>query len=245
MLRLAKGEIEEVEVEIEESLTLNELTKNPKSIWGLLFYAGYLTLVEPEPISRKRWKLRIPNNEIRESYTTIIEIINTRLMVNLEHKNCLDTENFSKFAESFNKMVGRVLSYNSLNDEQSYQDHIAIFLAINNPNWHVETENITSNGRSDIRAFSMNNNRDIAYIFEVKYVKEEKDIESAMKKALNQIQTKMYHERLTSYGNIKKILCYAIIGYKRSIRFSKKEELKVDDGKVIPSEKKTRNDELL
>ena len=69
MEQLVSGE--EVQKEIRQELTWPELYSSPDNIWSALFMTGYLTW-RGEP-DGKRYRLVIPNREIREFCKVLLE----------------------------------------------------------------------------------------------------------------------------------------------------------------------------
>ncbi len=60
-----------IDITVNEKLNYGELTEhNPSDFWTLLFYAGYLTIAERLPSHPLDFRVRIPNEEIRETFKT-------------------------------------------------------------------------------------------------------------------------------------------------------------------------------
>ena len=58
-----------IEITVNEKLNYNDLgAHDPEDFWTLLLYSGYLTIAERSPGASTKLKVRIPNEEIRETF---------------------------------------------------------------------------------------------------------------------------------------------------------------------------------
>ena len=210
--QLIRGEA--IEKAIDENIILKEVTLREDLLWSFLLMGGYLkqTGERREPASGKIfYKLSIPNEEVKTTYTGIIDryfstkIENKKLEIML--KALIDGD-VGLFEEMLQKVVNAVYSYHDFGDESEKVYHALVAGMFT---WITNTHDIKSNresgyGRYDIMVIPHDPTR-IGYIIEFKKTRKNETVESAIKSALKQIEEKKYETELVERGikNIKKL----------------------------------------
>ncbi len=212
--QLVQGE--SIEKAIEEDIVLKDVFIRENLLWSFLLMGGYL-----KPSAKRRddvagkvyYSLSIPNNEVRITYTRIIDryftskIENKKLEIMLK---ALVEGDVALFGKLLRKIVAAVFSYHDFGGEPEkvYHALVAGLLV-----WISSTHEIKSNresgyGRYDI-SVSPRDPRKTGYVIEFKTIdtEEGETIESAVESALKQIEAKKYETELIERGiaNIKKL----------------------------------------
>ena len=93
-------------------------TSNTESLWGLFVNAGYLTVIKK--INNKRYRIEIPNDEVREEFESL-----TSFYLNIEEtaldnlrQSLIDADE-KLFTETYQNILLRP-SYHDLERENSY-----------------------------------------------------------------------------------------------------------------------------
>lgn len=209
---------EEIIKEIHPELTYPEMYQSLENVWSLLFMTGYLT--QRGRVDTKRYKLAIPNLEIRD-------IFKTQIMEYFKESVSKDGDTLSRFCDALKngeeKQVEDLLE-NYLKKTISIRDtfvrktmkenfYHGILLGIlgMKEEWGVFSNQETGEGYSDILIETENS--EMAILIEVKYA-EDGDLERTCERALKQIEEKKYDEELRENG-VDRILKYGIACYKK------------------------------
>jgi hypothetical protein len=222
--QLIRGET--IEKAIDQNIILKEVDIREDLLWSFLLMGGYLkpTSKRREPASGKIfYKLSIPNEEVKTTYTGIIDryfstkIENKKLEIML--KALIDGD-VGLFEEMLQKVVTAVYSYHDFGDEPEKVYHALVAGMLT---WITSTHDIKSNresgyGRYDIMVIPHDPTR-IGYIIEFKKTRKNETVESAIKSALQQIEEKKYETELVERGikHIKK-LAFAFSGKEVFVR---------------------------
>lgn len=214
---------ETVTKEIHEELTYQRLYDSVENVWSVLFMTGYLTYRgKPEG---KRYRLTIPNMEIRNIFTE-------QVMAMFRKKVQEDTKSLDKFCDflkngdsvqaeqAFTAYLNRTISIRDTFSRKSIKENfyhgILVGVLSQKKGWYVKSNEESGSGFADIFIRIENEKEDIGIIIEVKYA-ENGRYESACRKALQQIESKGYADRFRADG-CRKILKYAAACYKKQCR---------------------------
>ncbi len=215
--QLIRGE--SIEKAIDENIVLKEVTQREDLLWSFLLMGGYLkqTAERRDPASGKIfYTLSIPNEEVRTTYTGIIDryfstkIENEKLEIMLK---ALIAGNIKLFEKMLKMIVLAVFSYHdfAIEPEKVYHALVAGLLI-----WITDTHEIKSNresgyGRYDIVIIPKDPTQ-TGYVIEFKSVDQDENetVDSAIKAALAQIEEKKYETELVERG-IKQIKKLAIV----------------------------------
>ena len=193
---------------LNENLTHNEVDANVENIWSLLYMTGYLTgTFDP---SSNRYRLKIPNREIRQIYTQqVLEWFKEKAAAETEKLSVLYTAFESGDTETITDYLNeQLLDTVSFYDAQESFYHGFLLALLNTcANWRVSSNMETGKGRSDILV--ERKDRKIGFVIEVKDVKDEKRLDTACATALKQIEDKNYIAVLNRY-RVKEIWIYGI-----------------------------------
>ena len=209
---------EEIEKEICQELTYQDMYANIENIWSVLFMTGYLTYHgKPE---NNRFCLAIPNLEIRNIFTTqIMEYF--RKNVQADGKtlksfcDALEQGDDETVEEILQQYLKKTISIRDTfvqkqMKENFYHGILLEILGIKE-RWAVSSNRESGDGYSDIVVETENSEKGM--ILELKYA-QDGNLEQACRKALAQTTEVHYAEILEDKG-INEILCYGIAFYKK------------------------------
>ena len=214
--RLISGE--EIAKEIYQELTYNELDNSIENLWSVLFMTGYLTQRGQDG---KKYRLTIPNNEIRELFISQIR----EWFRDVSRK---DGETINRFCEAFPdrnpEQIEEIFSDYlwktiSIRDtasvrKENFYHGILLGLLGYKTNWLVKSNAESGIGYSDILVEVPDNRTGI--VIELKYA-ENGDMEAACEQALLQIEDRNYAARLKDDG-MRNIIKYGVACYKKNCK---------------------------
>ena len=207
---------EEIIKEIHQELVYPEMYQSVENVWSLLFMTGYLT--QRGRVDAKRYKLAIPNLEIRD-------IFETQIMEYFKESVAKDGDTLSRFCDALKNgeetKVGEIFeSYlkktisirdtfvKKASKENFYHGILLGILGVKEE-WYVSSNQESGEGYSDILVETENS--ETVILIEVKYANDG-NLDQACKRALQQIEEKKYDEELRENG-VDKILKYGIACY--------------------------------
>ncbi|GLG05330.1 PD-(D/E)XK nuclease domain-containing protein [Sellimonas catena] len=219
-----KGEMEalidgkEVEKEIHEDLTYHEIYDSVNHLWSMLFMTGYLT--RQEPADGDRYKLVIPNLEIRSIFIRQIMAM-FKKEVSKDGKllesfcNALEQGNAAEVEKLFSSYLKKSISTRDTFVQKTLKENFyhGILLGIlgYKDGWILKSNKESGNGYSDIWIYD--EEKELGIIIEVKYA-EESQFEVVCREAIAQIDKNRYAEELREEG-CHSILKYGIACYKK------------------------------
>ena len=210
---LAGGEITK---EIYQELTYPEMYQSLENVWSLLFMTGYLT--QRGRVDAKRYKLAIPNLEIRDIFAT-------QIMEYFKESVAKDGDTLSRFCDAlkngeetkveeiFENYLKKTISIRDTfvrkaSKENFYHGILLGILGVKEE-WYVSSNQESGEGYSDILVETENS--ETVILIEVKYANDG-NLDQACEQALQQIEEKKYDEELRENG-ADKILKYGIACY--------------------------------
>lgn len=216
---LVSGEI--LTKEIHEDLTYNRLYDSVDHIWSVLFATGYLT--QRGKAEGKRYRLAIPNREIRNIFTE-------QIMTMFKEAVAKDGESLDAFCAALQKgdareaerlftaYLGKTISIRDTSvrkasKENFYHGILLVILGFKS-GWYVRSNEESGEGWSDILVRL--ENEDTGMIIEIKYA-EEGRYAAACEQALRQIEEKDYTAKLKEEG-CSLILKYAVACFRKKCR---------------------------
>lgn len=209
---------EEIVKEIRQELTYNELDNTIENLWSVLFTTGYLT--QRGNIDHRRYRLAIPNTEIRELFVTQIRewfrdsLRNDRKMLE-EFETAIVHGKEEKVQEIFGSYLWHTISIRdtAVAKERKENFYHGILLGLFGfmDNWNVKSNLESGIGYSDIliEAFDCR----VGVVIEMKYA-EDGNLNAACEAALAQIEEKSYDAKLQEDG-MRTILKYGIACFKK------------------------------
>lgn len=207
---------EKIIKEIHQELVYPEMYQSLENVWSLLFMTGYLT--QRGRVDAKRYKLAIPNLEIRD-------IFETQIMEYFKESVAKDGDTLSRFCDALKNgeetKVGEIFeSYlkktisirdtfvRKASKENFYHGILLGILGVKEE-WYVSSNQESGEGYSDILVETENS--EMVILIEVKYANDG-NLDQACERALQQIEEKKYDEELRENG-VDKILKYGIACY--------------------------------
>lgn len=210
---------EPVEKRIRLDLTYDEIDNSIDNMWSVLFTTGYLTQISNDAYSR--YKLAIPNKEIREFFVLQIREWFAGVVAN----NAASTKEINQGflegrAEAIQReltmFLGETISIMDTNarsgEKENFYHGILLGILKSYPDWAVKSNRESGDGFPDI--LLKPKNPDAGIIIELKYAHTMNDLEKACERALGQIRDRRYDEALREDGR-DDVLAYGIAFYKK------------------------------
>lgn len=215
--RLIAGEVIEKAVRLE--LTYEEIDNSMDNLWSVLFTTGYLTQAgKPE---NGIYKLIIPNREVREVYIHQIQEWFRETFVQ-------DAKPMQEFCQAFLEgnaeeiqkrltvILGRMISVmdTKARDDQKENFYHGLLLGLlrSESKWLILSNAESGDGFSDILIEP--EDPDVGIVIEVKYASSVSELDKACNKAMSQIRSRRYDEKLRNDGR-EDILAYGIAFQKK------------------------------
>ena len=212
---------EPVEKAIRQELTYPELYSSIDNIWSVLYTTGYLT--QKEKLGADKFRLVIPNREIRYIFTSQISEFfreNVRKDSRTLNRFCDSLENgdASEVEACFGAYLSKTISIRdtaspSHMKENFYHGVLLGILGCRGGDWIVSSNLETGEGYCDITVRT--GNFRAAILIEVKYA-EDGNLDAACQNALKQIAEKRYSEGLEL--EYKRILKYGFACFRKQCR---------------------------
>ncbi len=223
--RLMAGE--SITKTIHPELTYKEMYESIENIWSVLFATGYLT--QSGQVDARKFKLRIPNLEIRD-------IFKTQIMEYFKESVAKDGDMLGRFCKAlkngeekkvediFESYLKKTISIRDtfVRKEMKENFYHGILLGILGikEEWGVFSNQETGEGYSDILIETENS--ETAFLIEVKYAGDG-NLDVACERALKQVEERKYDEELRENG-VDKILKYGIACYMKRCKVKLAEE---------------------
>lgn len=170
--------------------------ENTPSLWGLFVNAGYLTITKTINAITDRYRVEIPNKEVRKEFVDLTE---QYLELNMgQMNNVIESilqEDKEEFYDSY-KNILMLPSYHDLTSENSYHMMMLGMCVGLSDNYKVISNREEGKGRCDLVIQAKDEKR-TSFVIEFKYLKESKDkvkeeLEQLSKEAIKQIQDRNY-----------------------------------------------------
>lgn len=212
---------EEITKEIHQELTYPEMYQSLENVWSLLFMTGYLT--QSGRVDAKRYKLVIPNLEIRDIFETqIMEYFKESVKKDGEMLrrfcNALKKGEEKKVEEIFERYLKKTISIRDTfvrkGQKENFYHGILLGILGVKEEWGVFSNQEAGEGYSDILIETENS--ETAILIEVKYANDE-TLDEACERALKQIEEKKYDEIFRESG-VDRVLKYGIACYKKQCK---------------------------
>ena len=202
--------------EIKEDLTYDYLHSSEDNLWSILYFTGYLTRARDaaeaeQSLSPRCVALTIPNAEIQEIFEDTIKTWFADRAKWMDRKALFSAiwgGNAQKATEEITRLLRKTISYHDYREDFYHAFFAGIFAGAG---YNVESNREHGEGRSDIVVKDYSGDR--AAIFEVKYSKEQNDLEEDCKKALLQMDKRKYAAELED--DYAQIICYGISFFKK------------------------------
>lgn len=215
--RLIDGESIEKAVRLE--LTYEEIDNSIDNLWSVLFTTGYLT--QAEKANGDVYKLVIPNREVREVFILQIkEWFNETIVQNGKPMQAFCqaflTGNADEIGKQLTIILGKMISIldtKARNDQkENFYHGLLLGLLRSETTWLILSNAESGDGFSDILIEP--EDPDAGIVIEVKYAASIAGLDECCQKAMEQIKSRRYDEKLRNDGR-ENIIGYGIAFYKK------------------------------
>ena len=198
-----------IDLKINEQLTYGDFKKHrSEDFWTLLLFTGYLTVTDrPE---RDTYRLRIPNDEIRETFKARIEsYFSDANDTYVDYANLLAKAAFEGDRKTLQIQLSSFLRrYVSVRDaatranaENYYQGMLLGLLGSTESIENLQSNHEAGDGFADLIFTSVG--ADIGVVFEIKHCQNPNEMALSADRALDQIREKHYAQGLEGYSSSK------------------------------------------
>lgn len=210
--RLINGEA--IEKNVRSELTYNEIDDSIDNLWSVLFTTGYLT--KDGETDDGKLRLVIPNHEVREVFILQIQEWFRKTFVRDDKPmrdfcQAFQTGDAETIQKHLNLVMTRMISIldTKARDDQKENFYHGLLLGLlrSDPTWLIMSNVESGNGFSDILIEP--DDPDAGIIIEVKYSPTFAGLDEVCKKALEQVKTRRYDEKLRNEGR-ENLIAYGI-----------------------------------
>ena len=200
--RLIAGE--DIEKDISQELTYDEIDKSIENLWSVLFTTGYLT--HKGCTESGRYRLAIPNKEVRNLFIRKIrewfsDVTRNDGKTLEEFCNAFVDKDPRKIEQIFGDYLWNTISIRDTATTKAKKENfyhgILLGLLGYKASWLIKSNAESGTGYSDILVEVPDNRTGI--VIELKYA-EDGDMDSACSRALEQIEEKEYVDKLRQDG---------------------------------------------
>lgn len=217
--RLIAGE--DIEKDISQELTYDEIDKSIENLWSVLFTTGYLT--HKGCTESGRYRLTIPNKEVRNLFIRKIrewfgDVTRNDGKTLEEFCNAFVDRDPGKIEQIFGDYLWNTISIRDTATAKAKKENfyhgILLGLLGYKASWLIKSNAESGTGYSDILVEVPDNRTGI--VIELKYA-EDGDMDSACSRALEQIEEKEYVDKLRQDG-MRNFIRYGIACFKKDCK---------------------------
>ena len=217
--RLIAGE--DIEKDISQELTYDEVDKSIENLWSVLFTTGYLT--HKGCTESGRYRLAIPNKEVRNLFIRKIrewfsDVTRNDGKTLEEFCNAFVDRDPGKIEQIFGDYLWNTISIRDTATAKAKKENfyhgILLGLLGYKASWLIKSNAESGTGYSDILVEVPDNRTGI--VIELKYA-EDGDMDAACSKALEQIEEKEYVDKLRQDG-MRNFIKYGIACFKKDCK---------------------------
>lgn len=217
--RLIAGE--DIEKDISQELTYDEIDKSIENLWSVLFTTGYLT--HKGCTESGRYRLTIPNKEVRNLFIRKIrewfsDVTRNDGKTLEEFCNAFVDKDPRKIEQIFGDYLWNTISIRDTATAKAKKENLyhGILLGLlgYKASWLIKSNAESGTGYSDILVEVPDNRTGI--VIELKYA-EDGDMDSACSRALEQIEEKEYVDKLRQDG-MRNFIRYGIACFKKDCK---------------------------
>ena len=213
MIRLLNDEPVEVTIDLETIIV--GIEEKEENIWGLMLQTGYLKVEEVVSLEERIYKVKLPNNEIKDLFRSIIRDWFSNKVEGNDLRSILEdliTLRLEDFERKFKKLVVEMFSFFDVGEntaENFYHAFVLGMLVGLKDKYFVKSNRESGYGRYDIMLEPKDKNGN-SFIMEFKIAEdmEEENLEKLLEEAKKQIEEKKYEGELKEKGftNITKMI---------------------------------------
>ena len=217
--RLIAGE--DIEKDISQELTYDEIDKSIENLWSVLFTTGYLT--HKGCTESGRYRLTIPNKEVRNLFIRKIrewfsDVTRNDGKTLEEFCNAFVDKDPRKIEQIFGDYLWNTISIRDTATAKAKKENfyhgILLGLLGYKASWLIKSNAESGTGYSDILVEVPDNRTGI--VIELKYA-EDGDMDAACSRALEQIEEKEYVDKLRQDG-MRNFIRYGIACFKKDCK---------------------------
>lgn len=217
--RLIAGE--DIEKDISQELTYDEIDKSIENLWSVLFTTGYLT--HKGCTESGRYRLTIPNKEVRNLFIRKIrewfgDVTRNDGKTLEEFCNAFVDRDPGKIEQIFGDYLWNTISIRDTATAKAKKENfyhgILLGLLGYKASWLIKSNAESGTGYSDILVEVPDNRTGI--VIELKYA-EDGDMDAACSRALEQIEEKEYVDKLRQDG-MRNFIKYGIACFKKDCK---------------------------
>lgn len=217
--RLIAGE--DIEKDISQELTYDEIDKSIENLWSVLFTTGYLT--HKGCTESGRYRLAIPNKEVRNLFIRKIrewfsDVTRNDGKTLEEFCNAFVERDPGKIEQIFGDYLWNTISIRDTATAKAKKENfyhgIMLGLLGYKASWLIKSNAESGTGYSDILVEVPDNRTGI--VIELKYA-EDGDMDAACSRALEQIEEKEYVDKLRQDG-MRNFIKYGIACFKKDCK---------------------------
>lgn len=217
--RLIAGE--DIEKDISQELTYDEIDKSIENLWSVLFTTGYLT--HKGCTESGRYRLTIPNKEVRNLFIRKIrewfsDVTRNDGKTLEEFCNAFVDRDPGKIEQIFGDYLWNTISIRDTATAKAKKENfyhgILLGLLGYKASWLIKSNAESGTGYSDILVEVPDNRTGI--VIELKYA-EDCDMDAACSRALEQIEEKDYVDKLRQDG-MRNYIKYGIACFKKDCK---------------------------
>lgn len=217
--RLIAGE--DIEKDISQELTYDEIDKSIENLWSVLFTTGYLT--HKGCTESGRYRLAIPNKEVRNLFIRKIrewfsDVTRNDGKTLEEFCNAFVDKDPRKIEQIFGDYLWNTISIRDTATAKAKKENfyhgILLGLLGYKASWLIKSNAESGTGYSDILVEVPDNRTGI--VIELKYA-EDGDMDAACSRALEQIEEKEYVDKLRQDG-MRNFIRYGIACFKKDCK---------------------------
>ncbi len=189
---------------------------NNSTLWGLFVNAGYLTVTKEINLLKGKYRIEIPNEEVKQEFIKL-----TEYQLGLS-SGTLDTvteslvnEDQETFLENYQEIL-MIPSYHDLEKENSYHMMMLGMCLCLNKDYEIISNREVGKGRDDLILKAKDEKR-TSFVLEFKYLKEEK---KALEEALDELSNKAIRqikENKYDYGLKGKVIYIGLAHHGKNV----------------------------
>ena len=198
-----------IDIRVNEKLNYGELAHHsPTDFWTVLFYTGYLTIAERLPGHPLDFRVRLPNEEVRETFRdTVVAHFSKANATSAQNGQNLARAAFAGDAIAMKKVLVQVLEgFVSVRDtasrakpENFYQGFLAgLFSCAGTAVRNFESNGEAGDGYADFLFTSAD--EDTGVVIEIKQCRTKNAMKATAQAALEQVQARRYALGLDDYA---------------------------------------------
>lgn len=189
---------------------------NNSTLWGLFVNAGYLTVTKEINLLKGKYRIEIPNEEVKQEFIKL-----TEYQLGLS-SGTLDTvteslvnEDQETFLENYQEIL-MIPSYHDLEKENSYHMMMHGMCLCLNKDYEIISNREVGKGRDDLILKAKDEKR-TSFVLEFKYLKEDK---KALEEALDELSNKAIQqikENKYDYGLKGKVIYIGLAHHGKNV----------------------------